>query len=1393
MEKRLKFLFLLLTMGVVSLYAENTGYQEWLKKKESLIKDKSVARYYTFEDVKDSKSIVKDLSGNNGDLKFVPYINRQTKEVFDDLKVVEGRWSDKKAVRLDRGWYQGATFNIQDKQFSAEVWFRRQGLGSILPASKLNNGHLMSVSGYRQGWRLITSYNPSSITYALGGEGGSGKAGASLSKRIAIQDNMWQYIAITWDGKEMKLYLNGKHIASNKFEKDYLPVERPELFKIGFSELGIGSLITDIDEVVVYNRVLTEEEIEERGMGPKGLSEKDVFQKADFFVKKGDFQQARAEYEKLKHLPNYGKELSLFNIAESYRLEKDYNNAHKTYNEINSYEKLSHNYKVYALFREAEVYLEEKNFVKARECYGKILKKNTSNYHGFKAELLIGDMWKNEKKYSVARTIYTNLFIKEESSSFPNDGNRLDIRNRLEEIEGLADGKELKSPRQKRVEWVNSPKYEIYVSLKGNDNNRGTKDKPFATIKRAQEEVRKIKEKGIPAGGISVYLRGGNYFITDGIVFDTQDSGAEFSPIVYRGYQGEKVRIIGGKQVSNFKPLKDLDIIKRLPKESKDKVWVADLKEAGITEYGQLLPRGFPVANQGALELIFNEKIMKLAQWPNNDWVRVAGLAKVDGVSRNAEFGEGKFIYSGDRPERWKDEKDMWVKGYLGVVQPYIMVHSQIKSIDTEKKIIDLMPNTYPRARWKETRVAKDHPYFVYNILSELDMPGEFYLDRSSGKLYFYPPQDITKSEVIVTTLDKPVFTFNKTSNIVLYNITIEGTWQHGIVINGGRNNLIAGSVIRNTGQWAVVIDEGWDNKVVGCDMYDMGEGGVNLKPLAVRGVMPFRKELIPARHLVENNHIHRFNRFCGGYRQGVSVNGIGQIVSHNVIHDSPHQMIYFNANDHIIEFNELHDGPYEGREIGAMYIYGEPWYLMSRGTVTRNNFFHHISTHSSPNLTHGLNAIHVDAMNAGLVFVDNIFYRVPTGISSTYPGNYITNNMFIDIEGRGVGQGDRSNIFCNNQDIDGGPNLRMMSGMSQRLQELRYKQPPWSYRYPPLINMLEREPSSWGSIQGSVIERNFNTGGAFISFGRGTQASTHFKNNWDGQEPLFMDKENMDFRLRPGAPIYGLTGYEPINISSIGVYKDQLRASWPINRTKEDIGKYYKSDWSPLGEMKATMSVVKRKSPALTYTIPKRKLPVTIDGNLNKEEWSGLDKKTSMVIEKYYTGDDAKKGAKSFVWMQYDKDYLYVGIINEPDPWMDGMRESLKRHLPVVEISLESQIGSHSRGWWLEDMPTGPIYVLWGKFDGKAEVKNNFGMPFKSVNELEKSIEFKVKITDNSTQAWQAEMKIPFNKIGIDPSEVDKLAFNIGTNKRTGWFVWIPTGASVWRLENAGFIQFKK
>ncbi|MCK9266388.1 right-handed parallel beta-helix repeat-containing protein [bacterium] len=1381
--KIIKCMFLLVILSAFSARSQSS-YSDWLKRRDALKEDGSVMRYYTFEDVKDSKSVVKDLGKDGKDLTYLPYTDPETKEVFDDLKIVEGRWREKKAIRLNRGSFRGEAYNIGDNnQFTAEVWFKRQGIGDILLRSKRRNGTILSVSGYSQGWRIITAYEqPTTLIFEVGQPLGA----TSVSVKIPIADDVWQHLIVTFDGSQMNIYINGQLletsmtmrnekrqiVKADSFEGKYVATKTP--FVIGYSAHGVGSTKLDIDEVIIYNRALKPEEIV--------VSRKDIFSKADTYLKQKDYSKARSEYLKMKGLPGYGTEMALFNIAETYMLEKDYSNAHKTFNEILNLDAIPDLYKVHTLFKQAELYIKQKNFANARKSLEKIQKiEEALNDHRFEARLKVGDTYKEEKLHSTARKIFADLLIQEEKLSHPNEGHRLKLRDRLEELEGVADGNNVKTRQEKLSERINLPKKMIYVSTKGADTNSGTEKSPFKTIKRAQEEVRKIKEKGLPTGGVKVILREGRYFLDEGLYFGKEDSGTEDSPIVYSSYLGEKVRLIGGQQVRDFKLVTDSEIKKVLPKEAVGKVFVADVKKTGIENYGQLSAmKGTGGSTPHGMELFFNGSPLRLARWPNQGHARTSGIAKKDGALQGrGPSQKGGFKYSDKRHERWVNEKDAWMCGFWYYV--FSKDHIKIDSINTTEKVIQFSS----LGGGDNSSIAINVPYYAYNLLSELDEPGEWYLDREKGLLFLYPTSPIQTSEVIVSTIDKPVISMKEASNILFSNISIEATQVNGVEIEGGRNNLIASSVIKNVGQWGVVVNNGWEHSIVGCDVYDVGAGGISLTG-------GDRVKLIPSCHLAENNHIYRFNRFDQGYRQGISIDGCGQRISHNLIHDSPMQGIYFNAMDHIIEYNELHDVVHEGRELGAMYIYGahNGWRWMNRGSVIRNNFIHHISYQSSPNLSQGLNCIHLDGRNGGLVLENNIFYKFPNGISSSHPDMIHINNVFVDATRGGVSIGERGlNYFFS---PEGEPILSRISGWAQKIKSVRYKQPPWNYRYPQLVSALM--DNELMKSKNNVVERNISTGGPFIN-ARVSQKENNISYNFDGGEPFFIDKEGMNFHIRPGSPAYALSGYMPVDMGEIGVYKDNLRASWPVNRSKEDIGKYLLEGWKAVSDLKTTeMAPTGRISEPLEYIIEKRKTDIKIDGRLDKNEWLGLDKKKAMIIENEYKGDKEKKGPKTYAWALYDKEYFYIAAIFEPDPYKEGMAPNLKKFTgDFFEVDIEGRHGTHSLSWWTDDMATGPLYVLVFNANGTLRVSNKFGMPYKDIKKLEETVEYKVSLLNEETREWAVEIKIPFANIWLNPDEIERTSFNLGTYKRSGFFAWVPTGTSFWRLENAGFVKFEK
>jgi len=199
--------------------------------------------------------------------------------------------------------------------------------------------------------------------------------------------------------------------------------------------------------------------------------------------------------------------------------------------------------------------------------------------------------------------------------------------------------------------WVlQASAVDLFVATNGNDEwagrlakvNADKTDGPFATLERARDEIRAIKSEGLKEA-VTVHIRGGIYRLDDTFKLNANDSGSGDAPIIYRSYQDEKVRLIGGREVNNFKPIPSEQMPERIEPSVRDKIVRADLKALGITEYGQMKRRGFglPVVPAG-LELFFQNKPMTLARWPNEGFTKIADMvgrsasSPMTAIGRNA-------------------------------------------------------------------------------------------------------------------------------------------------------------------------------------------------------------------------------------------------------------------------------------------------------------------------------------------------------------------------------------------------------------------------------------------------------------------------------------------------------------------------------------------------------------------------------------------------------------------------------------------------------------------------------------------------------------------------------------------------------------------------------------
>lgn len=724
---------------------------------------------------------------------------------------------------------------------------------------------------------------------------------------------------------------------------------------------------------------------------------------------------------------------------------------------------------------------------------------------------------------------------------------------------------------------------EFHISPRGNDNwsglraepNRARTDGPFATFHRAAAAVRALNQTGrFPDGGVHISVRAGTYEFSGTLQLDAEDCGVKDGPVIWRAHSGGRVHIVGAKRIRGFRRINEEFVRRRLDADARNKILVTDLSRQGISDFGGVTPRGGP-----GMELFVRDRRMTLARWPNTDWLLIADVPQSgekllhEGLEREKRYDGvpvgrhyGRIAYNGDRPRRWSPKNDIYMHGYW--TWDWSDSYQRVQSIDTSKREITLAEPHHHYGYTKKQR------FYFANVLEELDVPGEWYLDRESGLLYFWPPAGFADGDASVSLLDDPLVSIDNTRFVQFHGFTFERSRGNGIVITGGSDNIVLGCTFRLLGNEAITITGGSRHQVKSCDIFDVALGGIRLSG-------GDRRSLTPAHHSAINNHIHHYSTWIRTGQYAIMVDGVGNLVQHNLIHDAPHQGIYLRGNDHVLEFNDISRVCLETGDAGAIYT-GRDWTW--RGNVIRYNYFHDLQ---GPGL-HGVMAVYLDDWASGFTIYGNIFYR--SGRSAFIGGgrdNVVENNVFVEcqpsvhIDARGLGwagyyfDGTRPELF-------------------EHLKEMKYHEPPYSTRYPELLSLDDGEPAvpknnriirnvSYGgrwmdiydydafdfsvvTIRDNVVadpdlcrRRQKGQGGwdpyyldidrkdGYVLYKMGDpEMLEEFKQNVFLQaDPGFMNFAAEDFRLKLDSPAYKL-GFKPIPIEKIGLFTDEQRRALP-------------------------------------------------------------------------------------------------------------------------------------------------------------------------------------------------------------------------------------------------------
>jgi hypothetical protein len=540
------------------------------------------------------------------------------------------------------------------------------------------------------------------------------------------------------------------------------------------------------------------------------------------------------------------------------------------------------------------------------------------------------------------------------------------------------------------------PPLKFYVSPSGSDTNPGSAQQPFRTVERARDAIREARRTGrLPASGVEVRMASGEYRLSQPFQLAASDSGTALGPIIYCADGPELPRFTGGVRLRQQKILEHGPTLARLPESARGRIQEFDLATAGVTNVSPFELGGFSSGRgfrtHPATELYVNDEPMILARWPNEGFVKtgpVSGPLTLQAWDRRPGTPEGRFKFLGDSPSRWVDEPEAWLYGYW--FWDWADSYEKIERIDLEHREIVLA------TPWHRYGYREDQRYYAVNLLSELDAPGEWYLDRERNRVLLYPKTNLDGARVELSVAPFPLFELDEVSHVRFQRLVWECGAADGVHIRGGTSVHLEGCTIRKLAGNGIEIRGGQRHAVRSCDIHTLGRGGVVMAG-------GDRKTLSPGGHLVENCHIHHLSRIDHTYTPGIWLDGVGNRIRQNLIHHVASSAMRIEGNDHLIEFNEAHSVVLESDDQGAVDMFGNPTY---RGNVFRFNYWHHLGdwdrrSESSHSQRAG---IRLDDAICGVTVHGNIFQRCSTG--RTHFGgvqihggkeNVIEGNLFVD------------------------------------------------------------------------------------------------------------------------------------------------------------------------------------------------------------------------------------------------------------------------------------------------------------------------------------------------------------------------------------------------------------
>lgn len=661
---------------------------------------------------------------------------------------------------------------------------------------------------------------------------------------------------------------------------------------------------------------------------------------------------------------------------------------------------------------------------------------------------------------------------------------------------------------------------DVHVATNGNDewsgklaapNAAGT-DGPLASLQAAQRAVRKLREQQPQRDqSIVVAVRGGTYWMDETLEFSPDDSGTEDSPVIYRADDGERPIISGGRRITGWQV-------------GADGRWVADLPEVKDGSWS-------------FTQLFVNDQRRFRPRLPETGYYKIA--RKLDPSAQAAGKGSDRFGFTGGEIRAdWENLRDVEVMAF----HSWAASRLAIAGVDAAEHTVTLQGHTTGMSSWAQ--FAAGHRYFVENVKEALTQPGQWYLDRPSGRLTYLPRPGETpeNTTVVAPRLDNLLLIRGDVGKRAwVRHLEFRGlTFAHAkwsmtpvgqsfpqaeinlgaaVAAMGARNIAFENCAIRHVGEYAMGFGPGCQhNRIGGCELIDLGAGGIKIGSALPTGWgntlgAPGDDEALVSHHTVEDCLIAHAGRLHPA--------GIGVWVGH-----SPHNVIRHNdvfdlyysafslgwvwgyaeskAHHNEVGFNHAHHiGQRVLSDMGCIYTLG-----VSPGTTIHDNHFHDVVSHG-----YGGWGLYTDEGSTGVEMRNNLVYRCSRGGFHQHYGrdNRIVNNI-------------------------------LAFGGQHQVQRTRTEDHN-SFFFERNIVLWNNDSPLFGS---NWKDNNFTSDhnlywhdGKAVTFpGKLTLAQWRAQRSQDRHslvaDPGFVDPANDDFALNPGSPALKI-GFEPFDATKAG------------------------------------------------------------------------------------------------------------------------------------------------------------------------------------------------------------------------------------------------------------------